>query len=374
MNITLVGAGNMGLAMTAYLSLSESNQVTLYTNKKILWNELMLEEVEGNLKKKAGFFDVTDNPQRAFSEADIVFCTYPAFLRKNFIEECGAFFHSDMILGFVPGYGGAEFFCRELIDRGVVVCGLQRVPYVARFSEEGSGITARILSKKKSLYCAAIPFHMTKIVSKQVENLLHIPCMPMQEYLAVTLAPSNPLLHITGLYNVFHNYKAGECYARPMRFYEEWTDDASRLLFRYDDEIQNICHNLSPLRLEEVVSLPVYYDAPTPERMTKKLKSIEAFQEVMVPLKEIDGRWIPDFNSRMFIEDFPYGVCIIKDFARIAHVDTPVVDLLLDFYHSLTGHRYFYGDGTYTEEIVHTGVPGIHDINTLEDVKEFYGN
>lgn len=373
LKITIVGAGNIGLAMTACLTLCEKYHIVLYSHKTDLHDApLILDDREQHSMQTIPSVSVTGNPKEAFTDADIVFCTYPAFLRNTFIEECGVYFPAGMMLGFVPGYGGAEFFCQSLLARGITVFGLQRVPYIARAFRSSESTTVCILSRKESLYAAAIPHGETAKAAKITEELLNIPCVPMREYLAVTLSMSNPLLHISGLYGVLHNYVAGERFAQPLKFYEAWNDETSRLLFQYDAELQEICRRLEPMDLSEVVSLPEYYESPTPEAMTKKLKSIEAFQAVMVPLEETSEGFVPDFTSRMFVEDFPYGVCIIKDFGRIIGTETPVVDRLLQFYASLTGHQYFHADGSYTEEACHTGMPGVFGIHTLEDVICFY--
>ena len=43
-------------------------------------------------------------------------------------------------------------------------------------------------------------------------------------------------------------------------------------------------------------------------------------------MKEVEGGWIPDFESRYFTEDFPYGLRIIKDLSTKYKVETPVID------------------------------------------------
>ena len=76
MNITIVGAGNIGLAMTACLSECADYHVTLYTKKKSLQGvPLRWEDVEKNRTQTTQVFHVTDNPQTAFAHTDIVFCT-----------------------------------------------------------------------------------------------------------------------------------------------------------------------------------------------------------------------------------------------------------------------------------------------------------
>lgn len=374
MKVTIVGAGNIGLAITAYLAAKGQDEVTLFTCKDVLLNgeKVVLEDAESASVVETDDFHVTNDPERAFSTAQMILCTYPAFLRKKFVDAYGTFFSKGMKLGFVPGYGGAEYSCGKLINRGIIIFGLQRVPYVARAEKKENVYHANILSKKNCLYCAAIPKRYSGEIAEELSVLLDIPCTELKEYLAITLAPSNPLLHITGLYNVFHNHDSNFDYNQPLKFYTEWNDDTSRMLFEYDCELQTICKALTPLDMSEVVPLPVYYEAPTPEQMTKKLKSIRAFEAVMVPLKQTGSRYVPDMDSRMFVEDYPFGVCVIKDFARIANVKTPTVDLLLEFYFKLSGHRYFNADGSYTKEILETGIPGVHGLTELNQIVEFY--
>lgn len=373
MNITIVGAGNMGLAITAYLSVKGQHQVTLFTEKDILADgPLTMDDVEGQVRASTDHFTVTGDGAKAFSDADMILCTYPAFLRKAFIEENGKFFKCGAKVGFVPGYGGAEYFCKDLIDNGVVVFGLQRVPYVARARKTDTGRIAGILSKKNSLYTAAIPHKYTDEIAAILQDLLDIPCVALKEYLAITLAPSNPLLHISGLYNVFKDYQPGVLYPDVLPFYEQWNDETSRLLLTYDDELQAICKRLAPLDMCEVVPLTTYYESPTAEAMTHKLQSIESFKAVMVPLKKVENGSVPDLQSRMFVEDFPFGVCIIKAFAQMTGVETPVVDMLLDFYTRLSGYRYFNADGTLAPDAANTGIPSLFGLQTKEDIIAFY--
>lgn len=373
MNVTIVGAGNMGLAMTAYLAANHKANVTLFTEKNVLEKgSLHLHDVENAIEKDTADFTCSADPAVALAQADITFVTYPAFLRKPFIEKYQSYFRAGALVGFIPGYGGAEYACVELVRHGVTVFGFQRTPYVARKSETEHGVIAGILSRKKELFVGTIPSSETERASAIIESLLDIPVRRVREYLSVTLTPTNPLLHISGLYNAFKDYVPGKFYPAQLKFYEEWNDATSELLFAYNEELQQICRAMQPLDLSEVVSLPIYYESPTPPDMTRKLKSIESFKAVLVPMKQEAEGFVPDLGSRMFVEDYPFGVCIIKDFARITGVETPMVDMLLDFYEKLSGHKYFNADGTYTDEIRATGVPGIYGLNTKEDIIAFY--
>lgn len=368
MKICIVGAGNIGLVMAGVIAHSREHEVVVFTNRKFNASELVLEDVEQGVKYADLSIRVDDNPESALSGADYIFCTYPAFLRQDFILQYGRYIDAGAALGFVPGYGGAEYACKPLRDRGVIVFGLQRVPFVARQSEH---VIARLLSKKKELYLSSIPSDSTEKICSVVEALLGIPTVPLKHYLAVTLAPSNPLLHLTGLYNVFNDWEEGQYFDRQLMFYEEWTDSASEMLLAYDEELQNVCKRI-PVDLTEVVSLKQYYESQTPEAMTNKLKSIEAFKAVQVPLKKNGDLFYPDFDSRMFIEDFPYGIAIIKFFALLVDVETPTIDEILAFYSRKTGIEYYCPDGSFTDAIKKTGIPANYGLTSLESIVGYY--
>lgn len=375
MKITIVGAGNMGLAIAGWLSLKHQYDVVLYTQKNMLENgRFMVADIEQDalLCVDAMNIEVTASKERAFTGADVVLCTYPAFIRKQFIKDNEQYLETTARIGFVPGYGGIEYSCQNLIEKGVTVFGLQRVPYVARMEKTDREIVAKILSKKSRIYAAALPHSRTEEICSLLEELLDIPCTALEEYLAVTLAPSNPLLHLTGLYNIFRDYQEGTYYPEVYSFYGRWNDETSDILLKYDEELQNICKKMEPLDLHEVVSLKLYYESPDSGAMTKKLKSIKAFDCVKAPMVQTEKGYIPDFHSRMFLEDYPYGICVIKSFALMVGEKTPVIDMLLDFYYRLTGIRYFHSDGSLTEEAVYTGIPITEGLDTKEKIIEFY--
>lgn len=367
MEITVFGAGNLGLACCAVLS--RDNTVTLYTTRPHRERESLTYTYEGEPGDSAPFA-VTDDMARA-CKADLILCTYPAFLRQQFVADVEPFVEEGCAIGFVPGYGGVEYFCQDLIARGVTVFGLQRVPYVSRSSWDER--TAGILSAKDTLYVAALPKAKTQEIAALIEGLFGIPTVALREFLAVTLVPSNPLLHTSGAWGVFKDYKPGDTYPEQLMFYEQWNDDTSRFLLAYDDELQAICRALAPLDLSEVVSLREYYESPTPGAMTRKLKSIRAFEAVKVPLTLTpEGGFVPNWNDRMFTEDYPFGVAIIKDIATMVGIDTPAIDTLLDFYRAQTGIAYLETDGSSAKDAAASTMPRNFGLTDKEAFIEFY--
>ena len=43
-------------------------------------------------------------------------------------------------------------------------------------------------------------------------------------------------------------------------------------------------------------------------------------------MKQVEGGWVPDFASRYFTEDFPFGLRWIKQLASYHIIETPIID------------------------------------------------
>ena len=92
-----------------------------------------------------------------------------------------------------------------------------------------------------------------------------------------------------------------------------------------DEELQQL---LKVLGLKEGCIPPVldYYESSDADSLTQKLRSIKAFQNIASPMKAVEGGFIPDFSSRYFTEDFPYGMRFIVETAQKHHVSIPITE------------------------------------------------
>ena len=54
-------------------------------------------------------------------------------------------------------------------------------------------------------------------------------------------------------------------------------------------------------------------------------------------MKEVEGGWGPDFSSRYFVEDFPYGLRYIAQLAHDKKVACPLIDKVLEWGMSKAG-------------------------------------
>jgi hypothetical protein len=150
----------------------------------------------------------------------------------------------------------------------------------------------------------------------------------MQNYYEVSLTNSNPILHPSRLYTMWKDWQEGIVYPTQPLFYEEWTEEASQLLIAMDREFFALL-SILPVREGSIPTILDYYESTDAASLTRKLQSIEAFKGMLSPMKQVEGGFVPDFSSRYFTEDFPYGLRIIQNLAQKHQVDTPTIDQVL---------------------------------------------
>ena len=371
MNISVIGGGNLGSLIAANLSLVSGVKVTIWTSKPEKFSgRFLVTDKEKGIEYKSAEINITDQAKVAVSDADLIFCTVPSFAYESYILQINPYIKKSALLGFVPGSGGAEFLCRKLMHESVVIFGLQRVPYICRNIKYGEICGCN--STRNMLFAASIPSSKIKYVCDLMKRLFNIPCTALHNFLELTLVPSNAILHTSRLYQMFH--LSDNClYANNPYFYYDWNNEASELLLSCDNELQIICQAFGELNLSGIVSLKEYYEVVTATQLTEKMKSIPAFRDILSPMVERSpGNWEPDWQSRYFKEDFPYGLAVIKGFANIVEVHTPVIDEILQWYQKISGEEYFSLSGKAGKDIGHCGAPQRYGFQQKSQIISLY--
>lgn len=332
MKMTVIGGGNIGTLLAAEMAY-KGNEVTVYTSKPGQWvKEPEVLDNKGQFLFKGSLKNVTDSVEEALHSAELIWIAVPAQMFSNIEQKMLPYVKEGQCIGVVPGSGGAEFAFSELINKGCVLFGFQRVPYIARVKEYGKSVY--MLGRKSELQLGSIPATKAKKLSGMAREWFDMECVSLPNYLSVTLTPSNPILHTARIYSMFRDYKEGTVYSRNFLFYEEWDDASSELLIACDKELQQLCAVI-PFDLTEIKSLCVHYESFNANTMTKKLRSIPAFFGLQSPMKQSDEGWVLDFSSRYFTSDFSYGLKIIKDLAELFEQPVPNISLIWDWYEQI---------------------------------------
>lgn len=334
--IAVIGGGNIGTQF-ACICAAKGYEVNVFSSRFEQFSK-ELEIVNEFEKVTIGKINhVTDNIKEAIKGCQVVFVTYPAFKLKELADKMLPYIESNMCICVIPGTGGAEFAFSRCVQAGAILLGIQRVPCVARLEQYGKRVRCEGL--RKELFLASMPVENAEKWCVFFEYLWEIPCVPLPNYLNVTLTPSNPILHTTRLKTLFEDYKEGIFYEKNPLFYGEWNNKSSELLLACDGELQEICRKLDKMNLTFVRSLKTHYESENIQAMTEKISSIKSLHNLTSPMIKTDKGWIPDLNSRYFTADFPFGLAIIEEFAHIVNIDVPNIHETMDWYRRISGNN-----------------------------------
>ena len=370
MRVCIIGGGNIGAAIAAMITASKGNlaEIVLHTSQaESLDKSFYGLNGDSGLRIGVTLRKITNSYHEAVDNADVIFITHPSFMVRKTVGEILPYLKKGAAVGVVPGSGGAEFFSAQLTEKGHIFFGADRVPCISRRQPDGN-VT---YFPKASIRIGTIPCGEAAKACMVIGDLLGIQCLPLACYLTVALTPSNPILHTARLYAIFKDYQKGKVYPHKIFFYREWDLLSSEILLACDAELQHICKALNSLPLE-VIPLSIHYESDTPERLTKKIRSIRSLENIESPMIEEGKGFIPDLKSRYFTEDFPYGLCILKDFARICGIDVPYMDMILRWYEKLSGVSYFQGTEFFGRDLRKDALPQGYGLATVQSIIDFY--
>lgn len=359
MRVTIYGGGNVGTQLATHFA-ETGNLVTVFTSKPNEFDRhLTVVDHKGKILHSGNILLATNDPEKAFSEADLILVTVPSFVMEKAAKNIIPFIKFKTMIGIIPGNGGGEVAFKKAIDNGAIVFGLQRVPSVARLVKYGSSVCAT--GYRKTLYVASLPKKYTDQCCKIISDGLQMDCKPLPDYLNLTLTPSNPILHTTRLKTLFNDYIPGKTFYKSVPlFYEDWSDETTELLFKCDEEVQKLCRKLTDFSLSDVTSLKIHYENDTVKGFTNKIRSIEGFKGLKTPMVKTEKGYIPNLDSRYFTADFNYGLFVIMQVAKFAECPMPYCQSILDWYNTLKKPQY--GEFSYK----HFG------IFTKQDFEKFY--
>ena len=322
MKICICGGGSLGHVCAGVLASHPDVEVSILTMHPERWGTaLKITDINdkvynGRLSK------VSCQPAEVLPGCDMVFFCLPGFAIESTLHKIAPFVDETMWVGAVVSSTGFFFAAHRILPETTPLFGFQRTPFIARVAEYGHA--ASLLGYKRSVAVAVERTEEKEKVRKEVERLFMTPTELLNNFYEASLTNSNPILHTGRLYSMWGKWD-GELYDHNIFFYKEWTDEASQTIIDMDKEFMTLLDCL-PVDKKHIPSLLEYYESTDATSLTRKISNIPAFQPIGSPMKEVEGGWIPDFESRYFTEDFPYGLRIIKDLSTKYKVETPVID------------------------------------------------
>ena len=321
MKICICGGGNLGHVCAGFLA-NRGHQVSILTTKPERWSsELKIVAPDKTFTGELAL--VTSKPEEVIPQAEMVLICLPGFAIHEELEKIKPYLSEGVIVGSVVSSTGFFFEAFEILPSDIPLFGFQRVPFISRIIEYGK--EAELKGYKETLHVAIEHTQAKEAVRSVLEEVFEKPVSLADNFYEVSLSNSNPLLHPSRLYTMWKDWQPGIIYPRNPQFYAEWTIEASALLLQMDDEFQELLKSLG-LRPGCIPTILDYYESTDVTTLTQKLCTIRAFQGISSPMKEVSGGFVPDFSSRYFTEDFPYGMRFIVKTAQKQNIQIPTIE------------------------------------------------
>ena len=336
MKICIVGGGNLGTAMAVDFA-SKNHTVNILTSRPHDWTknisavEMLRSGWGRSLSLNAELNMVTADATEVFAGTDYIFVTLPSHVQSDFAKRAAPLVSDKMKFVMVPGFGGAEFLMQPILKRGASLFGFQRVPFIARLKQYGQSVW---FERKTSLQMAKFADADVDSIRDDMTKLFSMPCEILDNYLCITLTPSNPVLHTSRLYSMLKDDDSA--IEQNKFFYADWNDATSEVLFKLDSEVQAICRALKKIDLSSVLSLKIYYESDTVSALTKKIRSIPSLSKILSLFKETPEGIFPDYDNRYFKCDFEFGLDILLQFAETLNLSAPTMRNAMNWYRQRT--------------------------------------
>lgn len=385
--ITICGGGNAAHVLVAILG-SQGRSVSVYAP--------FVDEAErlragcrraGGITARAGETvwrgeprTVSGDPAAVFPDADLVLLTLPASAHRVTLAAAAPHLRAGAWVVALPARGGFHWEAAALVPEGVVLAGLQTLPWACRIVPGKYGEAVEILGTKKVVDVASHPATDSKEVAATLSQLLHISLHPISSFLALTLANTGQIIHPGIMHGLFHNWGGtlpGEDQA-PL-FYAGVTPEIAAQLQAMSDEVQAVRAALVAARpaldLASVLPLDIWLrrsygsDIADPTSLQTCFTTNRTYATLRAPMKlNGDKTLAPWFETRYLTEDVPFGLLVTRGIAELCNVPTPAIDRVIEWTQIALSREWLADDSLRGRDVANSRIPqrfGIHQLSEL---------
>jgi opine dehydrogenase len=319
--VAVLGAGHAGRGLAGYLSL-HGFDVSLYnrtiTNVKRI-SERGGIKVQGLFEAFASLPLVTDDIAKAVEDRDILIIIVPAQAHTFFAKSMVPHLKSGQTVLLMPGRtGGALEFARILRSHSytdeIMLGEAQTFSFVSRITGTDSVLISKV---KNSTKVSAFPASHNRRFMRSLERL-PITFNMADDVMETSLDNVGAMLHPTptilcaglleskeGGYNHYH---------------DAISESVGRLVERMDAERISVSREFVSQSVSLLEWLRSTYDAEG-TTLRECIRSIDAYDDVGSP-SSLDPRYV--------LEDVPTGLVPISFLGRLAGVETPAIDAVIN--------------------------------------------
>jgi opine dehydrogenase len=319
--VAVLGAGHAGRGLASYLSL-HGLDVSLYNRTKDHVKGILEANgihMQGIVEAFAPLHLVTDNMASAIEGRRILIVTVPAQAHTFFAKTMGPHLKRGQTVLLMPGRtGGALEFARILNDNshgdGVLLGEAQTFSFVSRTTGPDSVLISKI---KNSVEVSAFPASHNLQLVKALDEL-PLTFQMVDDVLDTSLNNIGAMLHPTPTIlcsGLLESKKGGYNH-----YHDAISKTVGKLVERMDAERLKVSRQFVSHPMSLLEWLRCTYDAEG-STLCECIRSIDTYDEVGSP-SSLDHRYV--------LEDVPTGLVPISYFGKLAGVETPAIDAVIN--------------------------------------------
>lgn len=317
--VAILGAGNGGRALAAYLRL-QGQRVSLWNRSWSQLEELRQSgtiRLSGALEGVANGIETSHDLADAVSDADLVMLVTTADAHSKVVEAAAPFLSPDTCIFLQPGRTGGAFEVNKVLNKvlpghGILICESQSLLFACRAV---SACEVRVIGVKECVPVAALPYAQTSaIVSrlqlimpgmKKAESLLHTSL----ENIGAIFHPAIVLFNAAAI-------ERGETFY----FYRDITPRVSDFLVKLDQERLNLgrAYGVGLRSIFEWITFA--YPSSSGDTLCERFQSNSAYHDIVSP---------PRLESRMLLEDIPTGLVPMIELGKLVGLEMPLMKSLV---------------------------------------------
>jgi opine dehydrogenase len=324
MNISIIGAGNGGQAMSGHFALL-GHKVKLYNRSHnriqsiILNKEINLnDKISGTVKLDT----VTDNLQIAIKDSELIMVTVTADAHKEIAAKIAPYIEDGQTIILNPGrtLGAMEFYneikCKT--SKRIFIGEAQTLIYACRSDTPGN---VRIIGLKEKVLLSAFPCADTDFIISKINSVF--PCFVKAEnILRTSMENIGAMLHPSVIIFNAAAIERGNMFY----FYNDMTSAVADFIENIDIERLMIgeAFGIKLLSVSEWVSYA--YSSICGNSLLEKIRNNPAYYKILAP---------NTLYTRLLLEDIPTGIVPMIELGKIAGVETPLMNSILTISQSL---------------------------------------
>ncbi|ABR49106.1 NAD/NADP octopine/nopaline dehydrogenase [Alkaliphilus metalliredigens QYMF] len=328
MNVTVMGAGNSGLAMATHLS-KEGNHVTLWNRSKETIGKLLETHViycKGVIDGEVKIHLVTDDIGKAVENPDVILITTPANSHKEMAEQIAMHIKKETLIVLNPGrtFGALEF--QENYEKynqtfKQTIAETQTIIYTCRKTKEDA---VNIIALKSDVLISTFDAKENEKIILRLPECLQKYFIPARSMIETSIGNVGMILHCA-----------------PLLLNTGWTENESNIYkYYYDGITPSVGRLIEKIDQERVlVSKELGLEVETTQEWMKRtyhvqgqslyecIQNNEIYKSILAP---------GSINHRYIFEDVPCGLVPLEATGKKLGLEMKNTSLIIDLASSLT--------------------------------------